>query len=299
MPNDPSSANRRSIVVTGASSGIGRATALRLARSGWRVFAAVRKPADAASLETEAPSLIAKAGGALETIIMDLTDRASMTAAADEVGRRLGSGGLDALFNNAGTGITAPVEYLAPDTLRQVFEINLFVQIFMIQAFLPLIRKAKGRIVNTGSVGDHLTPPFAAAISAPKAALAAMTMGLRLELKAQGIGVILVEPGAIDTPAVEKTLGPVEATIAALPENGRALYARPLRALAATFAAHEKSGSSPDIVAQVVERALNARNPKVRYPAGKDAAKLALLARFLPEKLLDRMVLRTFGVSGS
>jgi NAD(P)-dependent dehydrogenase (short-subunit alcohol dehydrogenase family) len=169
----------------------------------------------------------------------------------------------------------------------------------MTQAFLPLIRKAKGRIVNTGSVGDHLTPPFASAISGPKAAFASMTMGLRLELKSQGIRVILVEPGAINTPAVQKTMGEVEATIAALPAEGRTLYAKPLRALAAAFTAHETSGSPPDIVAQVVERALNASNPKVRYPAGKDSAKLTLLARFLPEKLLDRAVLKTFGLSGS
>ena len=287
MPND---INPRSIVVTGASSGIGRATALRLARSGWRVFAAVRKQADA-------DSLVAEAAGGLETVMLDLEDQTSIAAAAQDVTVRLSGRGLDALFNNAGTGMTAPVEYLAPVELRRAFEINVFGQIAMTQAFLPLIRKAKGRIVNTGSVGDHLTPPFASGISAPKAALASLTMGLRLELRSQGIRVILVEPGSVNTPAVEKTLGEVETTIAALPEEGRTLYAGPLRKLAATFTAHETSGSSPDVVAEVVERALNARDPKVRYPAGKNALKLTLLARFLPEKLLDRAVLRTFGLS--
>ena len=282
--------NQRSIVVTGASSGIGRATALRLARSGWRVFAAVRKQADA-------DSLVAEAVGGLETVMLDLADRASIAAAAEQIGARLGGRGLDALFNNAGTGMTGPVEYISLEDLHRLFEVNVFGQIAMTQAFLPLIRKARGRIVNTGSVGDHLTPPFASGISAPKAALASMTMGLRLELRSQGIRVILVEPGSINTPAVEKTLGEVEATIAAWPEDGKALYAGPLRALAATFTAHETSGSPPDAVAQVVERALNARNPKVRYPAGKNAAKLTLLARFLPEKLLDRAVLKTFGLS--
>ncbi|HEX4505562.1 MAG TPA: SDR family NAD(P)-dependent oxidoreductase [Alphaproteobacteria bacterium] len=283
-------ANRRSIVVTGASSGIGRATALRLARNGWRVFAAVRKQADA-------DSLVAEAAGGLETVMLDLADPASIAAAAPDVGARLGGRGLDALFNNAGMGMTAPVEYLSPEDLRRVFEINVFGQIAMTQAFLPLIRMAKGRIVNTGSVGDHLTPPFASAIAAPKAALASLTMGLRLELKSQGIRVILVEPGSINTPAVEKTLGEVETTIAALPADGQKLYAGPMRKLAAAFTAHETSGSPPDAVAEVVERALNARDPKVRYPAGKDAAKLTLLARFLPEKLLDRAVLKTFGLS--
>jgi NAD(P)-dependent dehydrogenase (short-subunit alcohol dehydrogenase family) len=287
-----SESNQRSIVVTGASSGIGRATALRLARGGWRVFATVRKQADAESLTAEA-------AGGLETILLDLADRASIAAAADAVAIRLGGRGLDALFNNAGMGMTVPIEYLSPDYLRLTFEVNVFGQIAMTQAFLPLIRKAKGRIVNTGSVGDHLTPPFASAVAAPKAAFASLTMGLRLELKSQGIRVILVEPGAINTPAVQKTMGEVEATIAALPAEGRTLYAKPMRTLATVFTAHETSGSAPDIVAQVVERALNARNPKVRYPAGKDAAKLTLLARFLPEKLLDRAVLKTFGLSGS
>jgi NAD(P)-dependent dehydrogenase (short-subunit alcohol dehydrogenase family) len=290
MLNDLDRADRRSIVVTGASSGIGRATALRLARNGWRVFAAVRKQADAESLTAEA-------AGGLETVMLDLADRASIAAAAVEVGRRLGGRGLDALFNNAGMGMIAPVEYLSPEDLRLIFEVNVFGQIAMTQAFLPLIRKAKGRIVNTGSVGDHLTPPFASGISAPKAALASLTMGLRLELRSQGIRVILVEPGSINTPAVEKTLGQVEANIATLPEAGKALYAAPLRKLAATFTAHETSGSLPDVVARVVERALDARNPKVRYAAGKNAAKLTLLARFLPEKLLDRAVLKTFGLS--
>jgi NAD(P)-dependent dehydrogenase (short-subunit alcohol dehydrogenase family) len=206
--------------------------------------------------------------------------------------------GLDALFNNAGTGTIAPVEHLSPDDLRGTFEINLFGQIFMTQSFLPLVRKAKGRIVNTGSVGDHLTPPFGAGIASPKAALASMTMALRIELKAQGIHVILVEPGAINTPTVEKTLGGVEQTIAALPEDGRTLYGAAMRSLARTFVAHERSGSPPEVVAAVVERALNARSPKTRYAAGKNALKLTLLARFLPEALLDRAVMKTFGMPG-
>jgi NAD(P)-dependent dehydrogenase (short-subunit alcohol dehydrogenase family) len=193
-------------------------------------------------------------------------------------------------------GVTAPVECLTPDDLRYVFEVNVFGQIAMTQAFLPLIRKARGRIVNTGSVGDHLTPPFGAAIAGPKAALASMTMALRLELRPQGIHVIIVEPGSIHTPAVDKTLGGVEKTIAAFPEEERRLYGTPMRTMARTFAAHENAGSPPEVVAEVVERALTDRSPKTRYPAGKDARKLIALARLLPEKWLDVALLRVFGL---
>jgi NAD(P)-dependent dehydrogenase (short-subunit alcohol dehydrogenase family) len=225
----------KTILVTGASSGIGRATALRLAHNGWRVFAAVRKDVDAKDLEAEAK-------GTLETVRLDVVDHDSVYAAAREVEARLQGRGLDGLFNNAGIGLTSPIEHTTPATLRQIYEINLFGQIDVIQAFLPLIRRAQGRIINAGSVGDHLTPPFGGAMASSKAAFASM------------------------------------------------------RRMAQTFARNEHAGSPPEVVAEVVERALTERNPKTRYPAGKDALKLTMLARLLPEKLLDLAILRTFGL---
>jgi NAD(P)-dependent dehydrogenase (short-subunit alcohol dehydrogenase family) len=171
----------------------------------------------------------------------------------------------------------------------------LFGQISVIQAFLPLLRIAKGRIVNTGSVADHLSPPFAGVLASSKAALASVSSSLRLELRAQGIYVIVVEPGSINTPAVEKTLGGVEKQITSLPPEGARLYAAGLRRMAAAFVKSEKAGSSPDVVAQVVEKALNAKKPRTRYPAGKDSIMLITLARLLPEKLLDLAIMKTFG----
>jgi len=279
----------KSIVITGASSGIGRAAALRLAGHGWRVFAGVRKNSDAQALTADAQ-------GSLEPILVDVTDRQSISSAAHDVAGRLGGRGLDALFNNAGIGSTSPVEYTSLDQLREIFEINLFGQIATIQAFLPLIRAAKGRILNNGSVGDHVTPPFIGPLASSKAAFASMSAALRLELRPEGIAVSILEPGAVNTPAVEKTLGGVERTIAGLPPDGVALYAEPLRRVARTFAEKEHAGSPPEAVAEVVERALNDVNPRTRYPAGKDSRKLALLARFLPERLLDVAILRTFGL---
>ncbi len=279
----------KSIVITGASSGIGRATAVRLARRGWRVFAGVRRDSDAQALKAEAHD-------GLETVLLDVTARESIARAAGEVADRLAGDGLDALFNNAGVGSVSPVEYASLDKLREIFEVNLFGQIATIQAFLSLIRSAKGRIVNNGSVGDHITPPFGGPLAGSKAALASMSAALRLELRPQGIEVIVVEPGAINTPAVEKTLAEVERTIAGLPSDGVALYAEAMRRMARTFAGIEHAGSPPEAVAEVVERALTDRHPQTRYPAGKDSRKLALLARLLPEKLLDIEILRTFGL---
>jgi NAD(P)-dependent dehydrogenase (short-subunit alcohol dehydrogenase family) len=281
---------KRSIVVTGASSGIGEATVLRLATAGWQVFAAVRRQQDADRLRAQSRSRI-------ETVLLDVADEVSIRAAAEEVESRLGNDGLDGLFNNAGIGTVSPMEYTTVDSIRRVYEVNLFGQISVIQAFLPLLRRVKGRIVNTGSVADHLSPPFVGVLASSKAAFASVSSSLRLELRAQGIYVIVVEPGSINTPAVAKTLGLVEKEITSLPPEGARLYAVALRRLAAAFAKNEKAGSSPDVIARVVERALNARTPKTRYPAGKDSAKLVTLARLLPEKLLDLAILKTFGLS--
>jgi NAD(P)-dependent dehydrogenase (short-subunit alcohol dehydrogenase family) len=286
------SATRRTVIITGASSGIGRATALRLAKSGWWVFAAVRKDSDA-------QALIAEAGGTLEAVKLDLDDHRSITTAAHDVEARLGGRGLDGLFNNAGTGLIGPIEHLNLAALRQIYEVNLFGQIAMIQAFLPLVRKTKGRIINTCSVGDHLTPPFGGAIASPKAALASMTGALRLELRPQGIHVIIIEPGSITTPTIEKTLGNVEKTIAALSPEAANLYGEAMRRMVDTFARSERAGSPPDVVAAAVERALTDRNPKTRYPAGKDSRKLITLSWLLPERLLDAAVLKTFGLPTS
>jgi NAD(P)-dependent dehydrogenase (short-subunit alcohol dehydrogenase family) len=287
--NPTGAAAAKSILITGASSGIGRATALRLARAGWHVFASVRNEADATALKTAA-------GDGLETVRLDLGDERSIALAAEDVALRLGGRGLDGLVNNAGIGKVSPTEYLALDALREIYQVNLFGQIAVIQAFLPLVRTAKGRIVNMGSVGDHVAPPFAGALSSSKAAFASMSAALRMEVRPQGVHVCIIEPGAINTPAAGKTLGGIEQAIAGMPPAGIGLYGQAMRRMVRTFAQTEQHGSPPEVVARVIERALTDRNPRPRYRAGKDAAKLTLLARLLPEKLLDRAILRTFGL---
>ena len=280
----------RSIVITGASSGIGRATALRLARAQWRVFATVRAEKDGEALKREA-------GDALEPIILDVTDQQSISMAADLVEEKLAGSGLDALFNNAGIGALCPVENMSQAALTEAFSINLFGQIAVIQAFLPAIRRVRGRIVNSGSVADYLTPPFAGLLAGSKSAFAVMTAALRLELRDQGVHVILIEPGAINTPAVDKTLGSIDDTIAALPAAAAQTYGPAMRRMAAAFERTERAGSPADAVAEVVERALNARRPRARYAAGKNSLKLKWLARLLPDSLLDAVIVRVFGLA--
>jgi NAD(P)-dependent dehydrogenase (short-subunit alcohol dehydrogenase family) len=280
----------RSVVVTGASSGIGRATALLLAQKGWQVFATVRNDSDVRAL-TDASD------GMLQPLKLEITDSDSIAATAAEVKVRLAGRGLNAIVNNAGIGTVAPVEHTSRQALRAIYEINLFGQIEVIQAFLPMLRQARGRIVNIGSVGDYITPPFGGALASSKAAFAAMSAALRLEVRGQGIQVSVVEPGSINTPAVGKTLGGVEKTIRELPPEGRALYAESMRRMATTFEASERAGSPPERVAMVIERALTEQRPRLRYRAGKNALKIVLAARLLPERLLNRVILRTFGLS--
>jgi NAD(P)-dependent dehydrogenase (short-subunit alcohol dehydrogenase family) len=212
----------RAILITGASSGIGYATALRLAKSHWRVFATVRKDEDGERLAAEGK-------GRVHPIKLDVTDQQSILAASAAVEVELDGCGLGALLNNAGIGLTAPVEFTSNEALRQIFEVNLFGQIAVIRAFLPLLRTGRGRIVNVGSVADHLTPPFGGAMAASKAAFASMSSALRLELKPQGIDVVIIEPGSINTPAVDKTLGSIDGQIAALGRDAESLYGSAMR----------------------------------------------------------------------
>ncbi len=279
-----------SVFITGASSGIGRATALLLAEQGFRVFAGVRKVKDGESLQSET-------AGQVVPIQIDITDPAAVRAAAQDVSERVGEGGLQGLVNNAGIGTPAPVEYMDAGTLRRQFEVNVFGQIAVTQAFLPLIRRARGRIVNVGSVGSHLAIPFGGALCGSKGAFTLLSDALRLELRPYGIHVCLIEPGAISTPAVEKTLGDADSIIAALPPEGAARYGDKLREFVRRGHAREVNGSRPEVVAEAIHHALTARRPRLRYAVGKDARMLAALPRVLPERALDRVRLRTLGLS--
>lgn len=279
----------KTVLITGASSGIGRASVQRMVAAGWRGFATVRRGEDAADLK-------AKFGSQVTPVMLDMRDRGAIRAAADEVSAQLGGKGLDGLVNVAGIGRVAPVEYMTSEELLEIFQINVFGQLAVTQAFLPLLRQARGRIVNISSVGAHIAIPFGSLINASKAAFGMFSDTLRMELRPFGIRVSTVEPAAIATPAVEKTLGDIEAVIARLPAAGAAQYGDMLRAFSRRAYAREMSGSSPDVVAVAVHHALTAVRPRARYRVGKHARVLTTLPRILPDALLDQLLLRIAGL---
>ncbi len=279
----------RSVVITGTSSGIGRACVMRLARSGFLVFAGVRKQSDADKLRRET-------GGQVIPVELDVTDDASIRAAVATVRARVTGRGLDALVNNAGIGVVAPVEYVRADVLRRHFEVNVFGQVAVTQAFLPLIREARGRIVNMGSVGSHLAIPFGGVLCGCKSAFRSLNDALRLELHPFGIRVAMIEPGSIRTPAVDKTVGDSEGAVRELPPEGAARYGDMLRELMRRAYEREQNGSSPDVVAEAVHHAITAKHPRARYPVGKGARLLTTMPRLLTDGLLDRIRYRLFGI---
>ncbi|HKS74234.1 MAG TPA: SDR family NAD(P)-dependent oxidoreductase [Terriglobales bacterium] len=277
---------QKSVVITGASSGIGRASVALMSQAGWRVFATVRKAADQQKLRE----------ANVVPIVMDVEDESSIKAAAAEISTRLDGRGLDGLVNCAGIGVVRPVEYASLSDIRHIYEINVFGQILVSQALLPLLRESRGRIVNITSVGVNIAIPFGGLLNSSKSAFAMMSDSMRLELRPFGVRVIAVEPGAISTPAVEKTLGDIENVIENLPPEARAQYGEMLRTFGRKAYTREKNGSSPRVVAEAVVHALSSNRPRIRYRVGKHAKLLATLPKLLPESVLDALRIRMFGL---
>jgi NAD(P)-dependent dehydrogenase (short-subunit alcohol dehydrogenase family) len=284
-----SKGNTGAIVITGASTGIGRASALHLAGLGYRVFAGVRKEADAVLLRREGPKR-------LTPIIIDVTDVASIDAARATVAADLGADGLAALVNNAGVVVTGPMEFIGLNELRRQMEVNLVGQIAVTQAFLGLVRKAHGRVVNIGSVSAYVPIPFTGAYAASKSAIASCSDALRMELKPWGIEVILIEPGAIRTPIWEKSRRDGVAARAELGADAENFYGGSLQALQDAAGVMESKATDPMVVAATVARAVGDARPKTRYLIGRDARAQALLRRLLPDRVIDRLVLGQIGL---
>lgn len=276
-------------VVTGASSGIGRATALRLAQTGWHVFAGVRKPADGTALRQaalEQAALEQAAPGELTPLPLDVTNSAEIAGAAGAVAAHTAGSGLDALVNNAGIGLFGPLEIIGIDDFRRQLEVNVTGQLEVTQAFLPLIRAAHGRIVMIGSIGARCTPPFVGALAASKSTLATMTEALRQELAPWGIRVVLVEPASIRTDAVGKLTHDTQQLLSQAGPAGRALYADNFSRMVSAFTAQHEKGSPPEVAAETVVRALTAARPHAHYLTGKNSQRMALIAK-LPTPVQD------------
>lgn len=276
----------KSVLVTGASSGIGKATALLLARSGYLVFAGVRKVEDGEALKAEEPRI--------EPIVLEVTDRESIGEAVREVSAHVD--GLSALVNNAGVSFTAPLEFQDLGEIERVFAINVFGLIAVTQAFLPLLRKGRGRVVNVGSVGDRFTVPFGGALCASKSAVRSLTEALRMELHPFGIHVALIQPASVCTAAVDKFAEDAREKLATLPSQARVLYGEMYDAMVKRASAEERAGSPPEVIAEAILEAVSAREPRTRYPAGKRAGLLTWLPALLPDRLQDAAKLFLLGI---
>jgi NAD(P)-dependent dehydrogenase (short-subunit alcohol dehydrogenase family) len=276
----------RSVLVTGASTGIGRATALRLDAAGWQVFAGVRRDADADSLR--------EAGSArMQPLILDVTDAAQIAAAAERVGAS-GEGGLDGLVNNAGIGMPGPLETMPMEDIRRQIEVNMFGHIAVTKATLPAIRRARGRVVFISSIGGRIAFPMNGPYHLAKFGIEAAGDVFRQELRPWGISVSIVEPGSIKTPIWERSDREIAALLERAPETGD-LYGKPLAAVRRASRSLGERGIPPDRVASRIEHALTARRPRTRYLVGADAKLQARAKMVIPARVWDRIVARMIG----
>jgi NAD(P)-dependent dehydrogenase (short-subunit alcohol dehydrogenase family) len=280
MAGNPSGA----VVVTGASTGIGRATALLLDREGYRVFAGTRQQAHADELS--------RAGSdRLTPITIDVTSADSIDSARQQVADAIGEDGLVGLVNNAGVGGGGPVEFLPIEDLRNTLEVNLVGQVAVTQAFLSLIRKAKGTVVFMASIGGRISSPFMSPYSASKFGIEAVGDSLRREVSPWGIDVVVVEPGSIATEIWSKGAETLSDRTAEMPEDARRLYGPQLQRFGKAFLEDTGGrGIPPDKVGEVVHRAIRSDRPKTRYLVGTDAKVAARLKGALPDRAFDRML---------
>jgi NAD(P)-dependent dehydrogenase (short-subunit alcohol dehydrogenase family) len=271
-------------LITGASTGIGRATALRLAGSGWTVLAGVRKTADG-------EALVAAGGERIVPLTLDVTDAAQIAAAVDAVGEH---GRLDALVNNAGIGFGGPLELIPIEDLRNQLEVNVLGPVAVTQALLPALRRARGRIVFVSSVGGRVAMAFTAPYAASKHAIEAIGDALRVGLRSSNVQVALVEPGSVTTPIWDKSRAQGDGL--SVPAELTEQYGHVPAAMNKVLEDTERRGIPPEQVAETIERALTARRMKGRYLIGRDAKAMLLAKRLLPDHVFDRVARRALGV---
>lgn len=273
---------RGAVVITGASSGLGRATALHLDRLGFKVFAGFRSSADADRLRLEGSER-------LVPVELDITSTSTIQAAAECVSGALGEEDLVGLINNAGIVVSGPLEFVPLDELRKQFEVNVIGPVAVTQRFLPLLRRPGGRMIYIGSVSGRLALRFQGPYAASKFALEAIADSLRREVSQLGISVSILEPGPIATQIAVKAARQREAAIERLAIDVRARYPgfKPIPLESATA-----KGMPPDAVARVVARVLGAHRPRPRYVIGRNARMLTLLATLLPDRMLDALIER-------
>jgi NAD(P)-dependent dehydrogenase (short-subunit alcohol dehydrogenase family) len=268
------------VVVTGASSGIGRAAVQHLAGVGFHVLAGVRNDHDAASVSSDQ----------VEAVRLDITDEDQVAALARRVESDPQARPLRAVVNNAGIAVAAPVEVIPLADWRRQFEANFFGHVAVIQALLPALLSSRGRVINISSIGGRVAGPTYGAYSASKFALEAMSDALRREVRHLGVQVVVVEPGAIATPIWEKGIVAAAAMQSATSEEQRRRYSKINAGALQRARDAAATGVPPDQVAEVITKAITVPRPRTRYLVGRDAKITARLVALLPDRVLDRMI---------
>jgi NAD(P)-dependent dehydrogenase (short-subunit alcohol dehydrogenase family) len=276
------SRKNRLAVVTGASSGIGEATARALAARGFHVLAGARREADADRL----------AAGGVEPVILDITDPTHVAAIAERVEQDANGVPLGVLVNNAGIAVNAPVETIPMQEWRRQFEVNFFGHVAVTQALLPALLAARGRIVNVSSIGGRVAAPTFGAYAASKFALEAMSDALRREVRRLGVQVIVVEPGTVATPIWGKGIATAEGLVAGMTDEQQARYRDVIAGARGRAQTLERSGVEPADAARVIVDAIEAPRPHARYLVGRDAKVMARMVRLLPDGIVDRLIAR-------
>jgi NAD(P)-dependent dehydrogenase (short-subunit alcohol dehydrogenase family) len=273
-----------SVLVTGASRGIGRATVLRLAAAGWDVIAGVRS-------ERDADELVAGASGAVVTVPLDVTDAGQVAALDQRLPERL-----DALVNNAGVVVGGPVEAVPVDELRRQLEVNVVGQAAVTQAVLPRLRESRGRIVFMSSLSGRVSTPLMGAYAASKFALEGLADALRMELAPWGIRVVLVEPAQTDTDLWRRADTDLDEAAEALAPGHRELYAKHIAGFRKSIPRSQRMAAPADGVAATVEKALTTARPRARYVVGAGPRFQAVMAKLTPTPVLDRLLSAGTGV---
>jgi NAD(P)-dependent dehydrogenase (short-subunit alcohol dehydrogenase family) len=273
------------VLITGASRGIGRATALRLARSGWDVVATVRSAADGESLVAEA------GGSAVRALELEVSDDAQIAALGTQLPERL-----DAIVNNAGIVVSGPLESLSAAELRQQFDVNVVGAVALTNLVLPKLRESRGRIVFLSSLSGRISTPMTGAYNASKFAIEAIADAWRLELRRWGVKVILVEPAMTDTDLWRKAPETLTEGESEMSAEHRELYAEHLDGMRKTIPRMQKMAKPVEGVAAAIEEALTTSRPRARYPIGVDVRVQAALSAVTPTRVKDSAFARLTGI---
>ena len=279
----------KNLFISGCSTGIGRACALHFAKNEYCVYAGVRKASDAESLKA------ADNTGNLEPVILDVTNESQLSDLKAYLSQKIGDEGLVGIINNAAIARGGPLEYVVPQVVRDMFNVNVMGPVLITQTLLPLVRTANGRIVNIGSIGGKVANPMMGAYSITKFGLEAFNDSLRQELAPQGIHVSLIEPGPIDTPTLQSSDQQIQEVLDSLTDEGKERYGNSIAQIRVYFQAVQNKSLPPQVVVDAAEHALESERPKTRYLVTKEAKIGNFLRWMLSDRALDMILKKSLG----